>query len=230
MPGGSRYPPPIRSRHLPRGRGRSRLNRHGDHSGLVGVLLVEPDYYTRYPPLGLLKLGALERQNGNAVELVRGGVETPRPDRIFVTSLFSYSWRAVHAAVAYYKKQFPRVPISLGGIYASLLPEHAATSQADEIHVGLYPEAEDLIPAWDLVPEWDGSILFASRGCIRKCGFCSVPKLEGRPQALKYSIRPLIWPGHTRVILWDNDILANANWRAVFDELAEIGMEVDFNQ
>lgn len=194
------------------------------------VLLVEPDYYTRYPPLGLLKLAQYERQRGNNVQLVRGGVETLRPDRIYVTSLFSYSWRAVHEAVHFYKSKYPNVKVSLGGIYASLLPEHAALSGADEVHVGLYPEAEDLMPAWDLVPEWDGSILFASRGCVRKCGFCSVPKLEGRPQDLKYAIRHLIWPSHKRVILWDNNILGNANWAAIFDELIEVGLEVDFNQ
>jgi hypothetical protein len=194
------------------------------------VLLVEPDYYTRYPPLGLLKLAEWERSHGNTVEFVRGGVETQQPDRIYVTSLFTYSWRAVHSAVRYYKTRFPNVPILLGGIYASLLPEHAALSGADEIHIGLYPEAENAMPAWDLIPEWDGSILFASRGCVRKCGFCSVPKLEGRPQDLKYGIRNMIWPKHSRVILWDNNILGNANWRAVFDELAEIGLLVDFNQ
>ncbi|MGH9917699.1 MAG: hypothetical protein ACRD6W_02320, partial [Nitrososphaerales archaeon] len=79
-------------------------------------------------------------------------------------------------------------------------------------------------------PVRDAYFAYTSRGCIRKCGFCSVPKLEGRPQDLKYGIRHLIWPGHKRVILWDNNILGNANWGAIFDELAEIGMEVDFNQ
>ena len=36
------------------------------------VLLVEPDYYTRYPPLGLLKLAAWHRAKGDEVRLVRG--------------------------------------------------------------------------------------------------------------------------------------------------------------
>src|SRR5438552_3911689 len=206
------------------------LYRSKSNSLSMRVLLVEPDYYTRYPPLGLLKIAQLERSRGSSVRLVRGCKEEPEPDYVYVTSLFTYSWRAVHQAVRYYKTRFPHVPVHLGGIYASLLPEHAATSGADEIHVGLLPETEDLMPAWDLIPEWDGSILFASRGCIRKCGFCSVPKLEGRPQSFKYGIRHLVWPKHSRVILWDNNILGNANWRAIFTELEEIGREVDFNQ
>lgn len=192
--------------------------------------MVEPDYYTRYPPLGLLKMAQWERSQGNSVQLVRGAVNTPSPGLVYVTSLFTYSWRAVHAAVRYYKERFPEAHVSLGGIYASLLPEHARMSGTDEVHVGLYPEAEEMMPAWDLVPEWDGSILFASRGCVRKCGFCSVPKLEGRPHALKYGIKDLIWKEHSRVILWDNNILGNANWPAILDELHEIGKKVDFNQ
>jgi len=36
------------------------------------VLLVEPSYYTRYPPLGLLKLASYHRNRGDSVELVRG--------------------------------------------------------------------------------------------------------------------------------------------------------------
>jgi hypothetical protein len=192
---------------------------------------VEPDYYTRYPPLGLLKLASFHRAKGDTVELVRGGLEPAKsPDLIHVTSLFTYAWKPVHEAVSYYKSIYPNVKIHLGGIYASLLPEHAKLSGADFIHIGLHYEAEQLTPAWDLIPQWKASILFASRGCIRRCGFCSVPKLEGRPHDLKLGIRNLIYPGHDRVILWDNNILGNANWRSIFDELIEIGLQVDFNQ
>jgi pyruvate-formate lyase-activating enzyme len=194
------------------------------------VLLVEPDYYTRYPPLGLLKLGALHRDRGDTVELVRSpNHPSQRPDLIYVTSLFTYAWRPVHEAVRQYKSMFPNARVHLGGIYASLLPEHAALSGA-EVHLGLHAEAEALMPAYDLVPEWDSTILFASRGCIRRCGFCSVPKLEGRPSDFRYGIKNLIYDGHTSVIFWDNNILGNPNWKSVFDEMAELKIEVDFNQ
>jgi len=207
------------------------------------VVLVEPEFYTRYPPLGLLKIAAYHKFKGDSTELVRGEKHPARrPDKIYVTSLFTYAWKPVHRSVRYYKKLFPEAPLWLGGIYASLLPDHAALSGADYVHKGLMDEAEGFAPDYDLVPEWDGSIMFASRGCIRRCGFCSVPKLEGRPSAFKYSIKHLIYPGHpkskdcctkkhhSRVILWDNNILGNPNWRALFDELQELGMVTDFNQ
>lgn len=207
------------------------------------MLLVEPDYYTRYPPLGLLKISALHKFKGDSVELVRGQVIPKRPpDKIYVTSLFTWAWRPVHKAVHFYKKLYPDAPVSLGGIYASLIPDHAKESGADSVHKGLIEEAEGLMPDYELIPEWNGSILFASRGCVRRCGFCSVPKLEGRPSAFQYSIRHLVYPGHiksvnccrkkhhTRIILWDNNILGNPNWKPLFDELGELGLTTDFNQ
>ncbi|MGC9061053.1 MAG: hypothetical protein ACP5JR_07495 [Thermoplasmata archaeon] len=68
---------------------------------------------------------------------------------------------------------YPRSRIILGGLYASLLPEHAAGSGTDIVYKGLFEEAETCIPAWDLIPEWDGRIIFTSRGCIRKVEKCN---------------------------------------------------------
>jgi hypothetical protein len=196
---------------------------------------VEPDYFTRFPSLGLLKLGRYHKDRGDVVDYVRGKtIAAFKPDLIYVTSLFTYAWKPVHEAVRHYKSLYPDAEVWLGGLYASLLPEHAKESGADILYRGLFEEAEDLMPAYELLEEkgwkWDGSIIFSSRGCIRNCIFCAVPKLEGKPSHVRYSIKHLIYPKHTRVILWDNNILGCSNWRSVFDELHEIGLKVDFNQ
>ena len=199
------------------------------------MLLVEPPYYTRYPPLGLLKLATWHRLKGDTVELVRGCVKpSRRPGRIYVTSLFTWAWREVWACVRYYKALFPDVELWLGGVYASLMPEHAKQSGADYVHVGIFEPAEDLMPAYDLVPEWDGSIIFASRGCNRRCPYCAVWRIEGKINRCRKSIKHLVWPKHTRIILWDNNILQSPYWRDVFEELIWFsqakGMKIDFNQ
>ena len=202
------------------------------------ILLVEPDYYTRFPPLGLLKLASYHREKGDEIlKLVRGQVDPyehtlyDRPDLIYVTSLFTYSWRNVHEAVQYYKDRYPNVKLWLGGIYASIWPEHAKTSGADFVHEGIFHEVEDYLPAYDLVDDWwNGSILFSSRGCIRNCHYCAVPKIEGKHSRVLHTIRDLIYPKHSRVILFDNNILGAPNWREILDELYEIGLKVDFNQ
>lgn len=202
------------------------------------ILLVEPDYYTRYPPLGLLKLGKMEERNWNDVKLVRGLKNIDfRPVKIFITSLFTYTWKPVHEAIAFYHKQFPEAEITVGGIYATLMPGHISGSfPYAKVHVGLVNEAENLIPAYHLLKEvqkwkdWNKSIVFTTRGCIRKCPFCVVPRIEGGMKEPKFSILPLINPGHKEVVIWDNNFLASPYAKDILLELRDGGFTADFNQ
>ncbi len=85
------------------------------------------------------------------------------------------------------------------------------------------------MPDYSLVPGWNASIVFSSRGCIRNCPFCAVKVLESEFTAKK-SIKKFIYPGHKKVIFWDNNILASPYWENIFDELEELNLVVDFNQ
>jgi len=202
------------------------------------ILLVEPKYYTKYPPLGLLKLSSYHKNIGDTVEFARG-IKTDisqEPDIVYVTSLFTWAWKPVWEAVRYYSSAFPKANLWLGGLYASLMPEHAALSGVNPKNIfrGIFAKAEDLLPDYSLVPEWNkktgASIIFSSRGCLRSCTFCAVPRIEGKLCAEKSSIKHLIWPGHTRVIFFDNNFLASSKWHNILDEVEELGLRVDFNQ
>jgi hypothetical protein len=200
------------------------------------ILLVEPrrslKYYTTYPPLGLLKLGAYHKKKGNQVRLVRGSDgDGFVPHRVYITSLFTYAWEPVHEVIRFYIHKYPEAQVIVGGIYATLCPDHLRDAFGDriEIHQGLFSKIDNILPDYSLVPEWNASILFSSRGCIRKCSFCSVPVLE--PKFIpKRRIKRLVYPGHKKIIFWDNNILASPYWRDIFSELEELGLEVDFNQ
>jgi len=200
------------------------------------ILLIEPqkgrDYHTPYPPLGLLKLAAHHRKQKDTTRLVNGfSSDGFEPDIVYITSLFTYAYCPVNDVISYYREKYRRARIVVGGVYATLCSEHLRKTFRNRIEVyqGIVPEVEDILPDYSLVPEWKASILFASRGCIRKCPFCSVPVLEPRFNAKK-SIRHLIYPGHNKIIFWDNNILASPYRKEIFDELEELGLEVDFNQ
>ncbi len=71
---------------------------------------------------------------------------------------------------------------------------------------------------------------FTTRGCIRKCTFCIVPKKEG-------SIRIIgdiydFWDGHTKLLtVMDNNILAvPEHFKKIIEQVRDNDLTVDFNQ
>jgi len=200
------------------------------------VLLVEPKkskkYHTPYPPLGLLKLVSFHKRKGDTVKLVNGLCEDGfKPDVVYITSLFTYAWEPVHEVIHYYSNKYKKARVIVGGIYATLCPDHLFETFKDriEIYKGVMREVENLLPDYSLVPDWKASILFSSRGCIRNCEFCSVCVLEPEFKPKK-SVKNLIYPGHKKVIFWDNNFLASPYWMDILEEVEELELEVDFNQ
>lgn len=191
------------------------------------ILLVEPHFpvnrksrnHGRSLPVGLLKLGSYHRSLGDEVEFVRGCVATDKvPAMILVTSLFTYWSRYVWSAVEFYKQRFPRAHVVVGGVYASLMPEHCRQSGCDEVHVGLHEDAEEFPPAYDLV-EADYQIVNTSRGCPRRCAFCGVWRIE--PDfTYKASVAEEIH--RNRVLFYDNNVLANPHIETILNEIAAI--------
>lgn len=92
----------------------------------------------------------------------------------------------------------------------------------------LPPEIEECLPFY--YPDEKVSYGFITRGCIRKCWFCKVPKHEGAIRMynpLDSIIRGV--PGE-RVDFLDNNILAHPLHMWVLEELAERGTRCEFSQ
>lgn len=194
------------------------------------ILLVEPDFpipsksknHCNFLPIGLLKIASYHRALGDKVELIRGNVLANfYPDQIKITSLFTYWSKYVKESVDYYRKLYPKSFIEVGGIYASLMPEHCKTyTKCDSVRQGFYANgaAENYMPAYDLV-DVDYQIVHASRGCFRKCNFCGTWKIE--PQVTyKASLQKEI--RCNKVVFYDNNLIANPFIENILDEISEL--------
>lgn len=141
------------------------------------------------------------------------------PEKILITSLFTYWSKYVKESVEFYKKLYPNAKINVGGIYATLMPEHCKEyTDCDEIFIGLHKEAEKCQPAYDLV-DVDYQIIHGMRGCIRRCAFCGTWKIE--PELThKKSIKDEICSN--KLVFYDNNFLANPFVRELLDEIADL--------
>ena len=146
----------------------------------------------------------------------------PTPAAILVTSLMTYWYPGVAAAIRLARERFPSVPVILGGIYATLCPEHAQRhSGADRVVagpgetaiLGILKEAtgfgppgpaladrEDLdarpYPALDLLDRPSFIPILTSRGCPLDCTYCASRQLQPvyrRRQPLAAAAELIYW-------------------------------------
>jgi hypothetical protein len=155
-------------------------------------------------------------------------------DAILVTSLMSYWYPGVQETIRLCKETAPNVPVILGGIYARLLPEHAArTSGADLIFSE--PVGEKLLnklislgldlkgkftPAryyhLGLAAHKTYAPLLTSTGCPYACAYCASPLLypdylRRPPAEVLAELRDLHASGVTDLAFYDDALLVDAS-------------------
>lgn len=196
------------------------------------ILLVEPAFpyppksknHHKFCPVGLLKIGTYHKLKGDKVKLVRGLKSAGfRPDRVLITSSFTYWSQYVHEAASYYHKKYPQAEIEIGGIYASLMKKDCKKrSPFAKVCKGLYRQgaAEKVTVDYSLLPdEVEYQIVHSTRGCPRKCKFCGTWKIE--PEfTYKKSLLPEIQSN--KLIFYDNNLLMNPYIERILKELAEV--------
>ena len=135
------------------------------------------------------------------VDWIEGGVA-------YLSVPFTWDLPAAYSQCVWYKTQGYRV--RAGGPAVSLMPDYLCGVAG----VG---------GAVDALPRHNPSAVFTSRGCVRSCDFCAVPRIEGDLVEIKD------W--EPRPVVCDNNLLAcsRAHFDRVIDKLKPV-KGVDFNQ
>ncbi|RJR54774.1 MAG: cobalamin-binding domain-containing protein [Desulfobacteraceae bacterium] len=215
---------------------------------MKNILLVEPDYASRFPPLGLLKIGTYHKERGDNVQFVRGKIKDDTYwDRVYVTSLFSFQHRKTIDTILHYKKMVGNDldRMFVGGIYASLYPGVIFRETGLFPHVGLLDKpgilgdddviVDSLIPDYSLLESVgytyglsDCYFGYATRGCPNRCRFCAVHLIE--PDFVHYSglysyvdaIRQE-YGEKQHLVLMDNNVLASNEFDRIIGDIVRLG-------
>jgi hypothetical protein len=174
--------------------------------------------------------------------------ENRKWDRVGITTLFTFYWDITIRTINFAKQLCKsEKDVMIGGVMASILPNRVKEA------TGIYPFVGTLSSPGilddnniiiDTLP-LDYSILeeieyeypatnayyaYMTRGCVNKCKFCAVPKLE--PEYKDYiSISEQInitteqFGGKRDLLLLDNNVLASCQFNKIIDEIKQSGFD-----
>jgi len=154
------------------------------------------------PNLALMRISAYHKQRGDEVRFTfspRRADDEPAYDRVYASCIFKFNF----ARVAEMRQHFPDAIIGGSGVEDYDLVKLGQSQQVTVEDV-LGDPADDL--DYSIYPAFDASIGFTQRGCRLSCGFCVVPRKEGKNRSIK-TINEL-WRGEgypKKIHLLDND-------------------------
>lgn len=172
---------------------------------MADILLLEPGYSNKYPPIGLMKISYFHKYiHHDYVRFAKGelpdALREKKWDRVYVTTLFTFEWERTKKAIEYALSVVKDpTQVYTGGILATLMPELIAeTFPTVKNNTGLLNrkgtlglEHEECVDTMTLdygilddiadqyvYPAHDAYFTYMTRGCGMKCQFCAVQTLE----------------------------------------------------
>lgn len=176
--------------------------------------------------------------------------ENRKYDKVGITTLFTFYWDITIDTINFAKKLCKNQDdVMIGGIMSSILPERIKAATGIQPFVGTLNTAgilddNDIIV--DTLP-LDYSILeeidyeypasnayysYMTRGCINKCKFCAVPRLEPQyisclPISEQIRMTTEKFGGKKDLLLLDNNVLASEKFNQIIDEIKKAGFSND---
>ena len=165
--------------------------------------LHDGDGQTGFPNLALMKLSAWHTGQGDEVEWWNPLLPY---DRVYSSKVFTFT---------------PECPY---------LPEDAIKGGTGYgIMDELPQDIDDIFPDYSLYLDCDHAIGFLTRGCIRKCPWCVVPRKEGKIRPYR-TWREVKRPDSRDIVFMDNNVLACAHGLEQIEDMIGQDVRVDFNQ
>lgn len=155
-----------------------------------------------FPNLALMKLSAWHKAQGDTIEWFRP-IEQDTYDKIYSSKVFTFNEEDRNLLV----------PAVKGGTGYGLM------ESLDE-------SIEHTMPDYSLYGI-DYSMGFLTRGCLRSCPWCVVPKKEGK---IRKHADLDEFVQHKNVVFLDNNVLAHDHGINSLEKIARMGLSVDFNQ
>ncbi|MBQ7198485.1 MAG: hypothetical protein IJS29_04405 [Selenomonadaceae bacterium] len=171
----------------------------------------------------------------------------PTFDIICVNSLFTFFFDKTVSTINYAKKFLgENGKIFVGGVAATLVPKFFEIATGIKPHIRLLDKPDDFDKHDDIIidtlppdysildeidykyPVADAYITYTTRGCIRKCGFCAVRKLEPEYKDHVEILSQLHqiekrFGAKKNLLLMDNNILASKKFDEIIDEIKSCG-------
>lgn len=175
----------------------------------------------------------------------------PKYDRVYVTTLFTFYWKITVETIEFYKNLVKsRKQLFVGGVPATLLHEELERETGIKPIKGLLDEPgildpkrakarniviDDLPLDYSILDEIDyeyptqsAYFTFMTKGCTRKCAFCSVPVLEPtyKPKIEtfdKFGEIKQRFGDQQNLLLMDNNVLASPKFPEIIDEIKAMG-------
>jgi hypothetical protein len=223
---------------------------------MAKILLVEPDYQNKYPPIGLMKLATFHRRRGDIVEFYKG--EAPytkisQADRIYITSLFTFYYDITIKCIRHYQKYVHNENIFIGGIAATMLTDefkkdtginNIICGQLTDSRLLGYKEKMDIdsLPLdYDILddisyvyPASNNYFIYASRGCKRGCKFCAVPTLEPKFYTTNNIIQQVkqvdeMYGQKRNMLIMDNNTLYSEQLEVIVSDICSLGFTGEKN-
>lgn len=219
------------------------------------VLLVEPNYKNKYPPMGLMKISTYHKLLGDEVHFIKGTnseIDGEVWDRVYVTTLFTFDFTIAIETIKHYSLLVDNAnALYVGGIMASLMPDKIVSATGiDRSHIltGLFTDTSvvgdtndinvDQLPLdYDILeetnykyPAGDNYFAYTTRGCPNHCSFCAVPILEPNFCVTNNIIEQIAtinqkYGPKQHLLLLDNNVLNAQNLSSLVDDLCEAGFE-----